>query len=70
MTNYTNEEIITWAEKDKKNEELVEWIVEHMDLSALEAYVTEDMQKYYASPEGEDDFENNYTEMKEMKGDE
>ena len=51
-------------------EELVEWIVDAMDVSALESFVKENLKDYYDSQDGEDDFENNYTNMKEIVGDE
>ena len=56
--------------KEEKIEELTEWIVEHMDLSELESYARQQLEEYYSSEEGQTDFENNYDEMKEMKGDE
>ena len=56
--------------KEEKIEELSEWIVEHMDMSELESYARQQLEEYYSSDDGLDDFENNYTEMKEIKGDE
>ena len=56
--------------KEEKIEELTEWIVEHMDLSELESYARQQLEEYYSSEEGQTDFENNYDEMKEIKGDE
>ena len=56
--------------KEEKIEELSEWIVEHMDMSALESYAKEQLEEYYSSDDGQTDFENNYAEMKEIKGDE
>ena len=50
-------------------EELVEWIVDTMDVSALESFVKENLTDYYSSDDGMDDFENNYTNMKEIVGD-
>ena len=50
-------------------EELVEWIVDTMDVSALEAFVKVNLTDYYSSDDGMDDFENNYTNMKEIVGD-
>ena len=50
-------------------EELVEWIVDTMDVSALEVFVKENLTDYYSSDDGMDDFENNYTNMKEIVGD-
>ena len=50
-------------------EELVEWIVDAMDVSALESFVRENLTDYYNSDEGMDDFNNNYLEMKEIVGD-
>jgi len=58
------------TEITKENiEELVEWIVDTMDVSALEAFVKENLTDYYSSDDGMDDFENNYTNMKEIVGD-
>ena len=51
-------------------EELVEWIVDAMDVSALESFVRENLTDYYNSDDGMDDFNNNYLEMKEIIGDE
>jgi len=51
-------------------DELVEWIVDAMDVSALESFVRENLTDYYSSDEGMDDFENNYANMKEIVGDE
>ena len=56
--------------KEEKIEELAEWIIEHMDMSALESYAKEQLEEYYSSDDGQTDFENNYAEMKEIKGDE
>ena len=56
--------------KEQNIEELVEWIVDAMDLSALESYVKENLAAYYNSDDGTDDFNNNYLEMKEIIGDE
>ena len=50
-------------------EELVEWIVDAMDVSALESFVRENLTDYYNSDDGMDDFNNNYLEMKEIVGD-
>jgi len=50
-------------------EELVEWIVDAMDVSALESFVKENLTDYYNSDEGMDDFQTNYLEMKEIVGD-
>ena len=50
-------------------DELTEWIVESMDVSELESYVKENLEEYYNSPAGVEDFDTNYAEMKEIKGD-
>jgi hypothetical protein len=55
--------------KKDKIEELAEWIVESMDMSALESYAKEQLEEYYSSEDGQTDFENNYADMKEIKGD-
>ena len=38
--------------------------------SALESFVKENLTDYYCSDEGWDDFQTNYLEMKEIRGDE
>ena len=48
--------------------ELVEYILEGMDMETLESFVRENLTEYYSSEDGLDDFENNYAEMKEIKG--
>jgi len=59
------------TEITKENiEELVEWIVDAMDVSALESFVKENLTDYYNSDDGMEDFEHNYLEMKEIVGDE
>ena len=58
------------TEITKENiEELVGWIVDAMDVSALESFVRENLTDYYGSNDGIDDFETNYLEMKEIVGD-
>ena len=61
------------AELDVETEqisELVEYILESMDMGTLESFVRENLTEYYSSEDGQTDFENNYAEMKEIKGDE
>jgi len=59
------------TEITKENiEKLVEWIVDAMDVSALESFVKENLTDYYNSDDGMEDFEHNYLEMKEIVGDE
>jgi len=55
--------------KEEQIEELVEWIIESMDVGALENYATQQLEDYYNSPDGKEDFDTNYAEMKEIKGD-
>ena len=55
--------------KDEKIDELAEWIVEAMDMSELEAYTRQTLREYYSSDGGVADFEENYANMKEIKGD-
>jgi len=55
--------------KEEKIEQLVEWILDAMDVSALESFVRENLTDYYGSNDGIDDFETNYLEMKEIVGD-
>jgi len=54
--------------KEEQIEELVEYIVEAMDNSALENYARQQLSEYYNSPEGVEDFNTNYVEMKEIMG--
>ena len=62
--------VLTDITTSKENiEELVEWIVDAMDVSALESFVKENLTDYYNSDEGMDDFQTNYLEMKEIVGD-
>ena len=56
--------------KEEKIEQLVEWLLDAMDVSALESFVRENLTDYYRSDDGVDDFETNYLEMKEIVGDE
>ena len=56
--------------KAEQIEQLVEYIVEAMDMSALENYAKQQLGEYYNSPEGVEDFNTNYAEMKEIMGDE
>ena len=54
--------------KEEKIEQLVEYIIDAMDMSALENYAKQQLEEYYASPEGKEDFDTNYLEMKEIMG--
>jgi len=60
---------MTEQTKEEKIDELTEWIVESMDVSALENYAKQQLEEYYASDAGVEDFDTNYAEMKEIKGD-
>ena len=53
--------------REEQIAELTEWEVEHMDIDELASYVKQQLEEYYASEDGLDDFENNYAEMKEIK---
>ena len=55
--------------KEEKIDELTDWIVEAMDVSALENYAKQQLEEYYNSPEGVEDFDTNWEEMQEIKGD-
>jgi hypothetical protein len=55
--------------KEEQVEELVYWIIECMDMDALEEYAKQQLEEYYLSPEGVEDFLSNYEEMREIKGD-
>ena len=54
----------------EKIEQLVEYIIDAMDLSALTNYAQQCLADYYASSDGQEDFDTNYLEMKEIMGDE
>jgi len=60
---------MTELTKEEKIDELTEWIVEAMDVSALENYAKQQLTEYYNSPEGVEDFDTNWEEMIEIKGD-
>ena len=51
--------------KEEKIEQLVEYIVETMGMSALKSLAKENLTEYYGSDDGENDLENNYLEMKD-----
>ena len=63
-----NEEVKKMTKEEQINE-LVEYIVEAMDNSALENYARQQLSEYYNSPEGVEDFDTNWEEMQEIKGD-
>ena len=60
----------TESTKEEKIEQLVEYIIDAMDMSALVNYAQQCLADYYASLEGQEDFNTNYLEMKEIIGDE
>ena len=68
--------VFNWDVEKKDNgdveqvEQLVEWVIDSMDMSALENYAKQQLEEYYLSPEGVEDFNTNYEEMREIKGDE
>jgi len=66
----TWESEMTLEERASALEQLVEYIIEAMDMSALENYAKQQLEEYYNSPEGVEDFNTNYAEMKEIMGDE
>ena len=45
-------------------------VASQLDMSALENYAKQQLEEYYLSPEGVEDFNTNYEEMREIKGDE
>ena len=51
--------------KQEKIDQLVEWIVDSMDVNALESYVRTDLREYYESRE-DDEFNELYSDMVEM----
>ena len=55
--------------KEEQIEELVEWIVDTMDMDTLVSYVRHQLTEYYSSDDGVEDFEENYANMKTIKGD-
>jgi hypothetical protein len=56
--------------KPERVAELVEYIIESMDMSALESFVRDNLTEYYLDPRNIDDYFQNYTEMKLIMGDE
>jgi len=64
----TWESEMTLEERASALEQLVEYIIEAMDMSALENYAKQQLEEYYNSPEGVEDFNTNYAEMKEVLG--
>jgi hypothetical protein len=64
----TWESEMTLEERASAIEQLVEYIIEAMDMSALENYAKQQLEEYYNSPEGVEDFNTNYAEMKEVLG--
>ena len=60
---------MAYLSKEQKIDELTDWIIESMDMSALEDYAKQQLEEYYLSPEGIEDFNTNYEEMREIKGD-
>jgi len=50
-------------------EELVEWIIDSWDVSALEEYVRESLKEYYLDVDNHDDYIENYENMVQIKGD-
>jgi len=63
MTEQTKEQI-------EQIEELVEWITDSWDMSALVAFAQETLIMYYMDEDNQDDFIANYENMVEIKGDE
>ena len=53
--------------KAEQIEELAEWIVEGMDVPELESYAKQQLEEYYSSPDGVEDFDINYEEMKRIQ---
>ena len=66
---YSPKTTVSIMTKEEKIDELTDWIVEAMDVSALENYAKQQLEEYYNSPEGVEDFNTNYAEMVEIKGD-
>jgi len=61
MTEQTQEQI-------EQIEELVDWITDSWDMSALVAFATETLIMYYMDEDNQDDFIENYNNMVEIKG--
>tara|TARA_R100001039_G_C1783298_1_gene68744 strand:- start:22 stop:198 length:177 start_codon:yes stop_codon:yes gene_type:complete len=55
---------------EEQVEDLVEYLLNCMDMEALESFVRDNLTQYYSSNEGKDDFDTNYAEMREIRGDE
>ena len=52
-----------------KIEELVDYLVESMDTDAMEHFVRDNLTEYYSNDGGRDDLDEQYAEMKKIKGD-
>ena len=61
---YTPEQLITLMHI----EELVDWIIDSWDVSALEEYVRESLKEYYLDVDNHDDYIENYENMVQIKG--
>ena len=70
MTDKDKAQVQRALDNHDRIEQLVEWLLDAMDVSALESFVRENLTDYYRSDDGVDDFETNYLEMKEIVGDE
>ena len=53
----------------EKIEELVDYLVESMDTDAMEHFVRDYLTEYYSNDGGRDDLDEQYAEMKKIKGD-
>ena len=56
--------------KEEQVDSLVGFIVDAMDIDALEDYVRWHLKEYYLSTEGQEDFDTNYAEMQGITGEE
>ena len=52
--------------KEQKIDQLVEWVVDSMDIDALESYVQDDLKEYYEGIEDTEEFNELYSNVKEI----
>ena len=52
--------------KEQKIDQLVEWVVGSMDIDALESYVRDDLKEYYEDIEDSEEFNELYSNVKEI----
>ena len=52
--------------KEQKIDQLVEWVVGLMDIDDLESYVRDDLKEYYEDIEDSEEFNELYSNVKEI----